>query len=224
MNRINLLIGVVVSVLALSPAYAIVSCNDRLCTQDTRQDVHKAKHSKVVHVPARRYSTHQRKYRSDHVQRNYAHNSGSLTTVPTAAGIAITVSTAIADRMTSFISDMVAHGYKPHNIGCYASGGHVRFSRHYSGNACDFDGSLSMAPFFRTAEAEELIKQHGLHSGCDYVLHGVRDCGHVDDMTGFVHRAVSYVAHHKPNYVRFAHRHRVRTASNMGYVIGHQRN
>src|ERR1700689_4750005 len=133
--------------LGAAPAHAIISCNDRLCLGEP-QVTHKAKHQKVVaHGALHKHASYQRKYKSDSVHKNFAHAPGGLTTVPTVVGIPITVSVAIADRMTSLIADLVAHGYKPHNIGCYASGGHVRYSRHYSGNACDFDGSLSVAPF-----------------------------------------------------------------------------
>ena len=47
---------------------------------------------------------------------------GSLVTVPTAAGIRITVAASVAPRFQGFISDIVAAGYRPRHIGCYASG------------------------------------------------------------------------------------------------------
>jgi hypothetical protein len=60
-------------------------------------------------------------------------------TVATAAGIDITISKTMAPKMQAFIEDLVEMGYKPKTIHCYARHGHVRGSRHYSGNACDFD-------------------------------------------------------------------------------------
>ena len=60
-------------------------------------------------------------------------------TVATAAGIDITVSKKMASKMQAFIDDLMEIGYKPKQIHCFARGGHVRGSRHYSGNACDFD-------------------------------------------------------------------------------------
>ena len=62
-----------------------------------------------------------------------------LVTVATAASIDITVSKNMAPKMQAFIADLMEIGYEPKQIHCFARGGHVRRSRHYSGNACDFD-------------------------------------------------------------------------------------
>lgn len=158
---------------------------------------------------SRHYAARWRGHRRAYVRRASEPNdareafSGGLAHVQTAVGIPITVSLAIKDRMLALIEEMKAIGYVPHSIGCFAAHGHVPHSRHHSGNACDFDGSLSVARFFRTEQAEQLIAKHGLHSGCDYVLHGTRDCGHVDDAVGFA-RASRGTAHagHRARYRR----------------------
>ena len=62
-----------------------------------------------------------------------------LVTVATAAGIDITLSEKMAPKMQAFIADLMEIGYKPKQIHCFARRGHVRGSRHYTGNACDFD-------------------------------------------------------------------------------------
>jgi hypothetical protein len=62
-----------------------------------------------------------------------------LVTVQTAANIPITVAANLASQFKALIADFVAHGYRPHHIGCYARGGHIKNSRHYAGAACDFD-------------------------------------------------------------------------------------
>lgn len=171
------------SAAAPTPAPHDHGCGDDryLWTCDVRSPEGKVQPRRVERVAKSHVGSHVERKAADVVR-------GGLVTVKTAIGQVITVSASIKDRMLAFIADLPAHGYTPRRVSCYASGGHVTHSRHYSGNACDFDGSISIAPFFRTAEAEKLIRAHGLHSGCDYVLHGVRDCGHVDDRVGFAGR------------------------------------
>jgi hypothetical protein len=105
-----------------------------------------------------------------------AAHSRELVTVPTAAGIDITVAPSSAAKFQGFIRDLVElRGYRPKHIGCFARGGHVTGSRHYSGNACDFD----QTGWNRTARVMyrigDLAKKWGLRNGCSF-----RDCGHVD--------------------------------------------
>lgn len=115
-----------------------------------------------------------------------SHASGGIVTVPTAAGIPITVAAGLAHRFAGFIADLVANGYKPSHIGCYASGGHVPNSRHYSGAACDIDQrgwGKTAAPMYHVAA---LAAKHGLRDGCSF-----GDCGHLDDgqsLRRYVHR------------------------------------
>lgn len=100
-----------------------------------------------------------------------------LITVPTAAGIDITVAPDFAPKITAFIADLVATtGYKPRRIHCYASGGHVRGSLHYSGHACDFDQSgwgKTARAMYRVAG---LVAKYGLRDGGEF-----RDWGHIDN-------------------------------------------
>src|SRR5262245_45466360 len=99
-----------------------------------------------------------------------------LVTVATAAGIDITVSKGMAPKMQAFIADLIEIGYKPKAIHCFARHGHVRGSRHYSGNACDFD----QRGWGKTAKMMDhvsvLAKLHGLRDGGSF-----RDWGHIDD-------------------------------------------
>lgn len=102
--------------------------------------------------------------------------NGNLVTLQTAAGIPITASASFAPKAAAFIADLVASGYTPKHIKCFARGGHVHGSRHYSGNACDID----QTGWGRTARAMHnvaaLAKVHGVRDGCSF-----RDCGHIDD-------------------------------------------
>ena len=103
-------------------------------------------------------------------------NPGGVVTVPTAAGIDITVSGKTAPKMQAFIAGLMEIGYKPKQIHCFARRGHVHGSRHYSGNACDFD----QRGWGKTAKimyhVSVLAKLHGLRDGGSF-----RDWGHIDD-------------------------------------------
>lgn len=116
-----------------------------------------------------------------------------LVTISTAAG-RITVAAHLAPRFKALIADLAAAGYHPRRVGCFATSGHVRHSRHYAGAACDFDGSLSRSAFMRSSTAHRIIVAHGFRDGCTFRVHGVRDCGHVDDGGGgrYAHRGVRY--------------------------------
>jgi hypothetical protein len=99
-----------------------------------------------------------------------------LVTVATAAGMDITVSKTMAPKMQAFIADLMEIGYKPKQIHCYARGGHVRGSRHYSGNACDFDQRGWGKTAGMMYHVSVLAKLHGLRDGGSF-----RDWGHIDD-------------------------------------------
>ncbi len=91
------------------------------------------------------------------------------------AGGPIVVSPTFAGKIKGFIADVVARGYKGY-IHCHAKGGHVRGSRHYSGNACDFAQTgwgKTVAVMYKVGD---LAKKWGLRDGCSF-----RDCGHIDD-------------------------------------------
>jgi len=127
-----------------------------------------------------------------------------LVTVPTAAGIDITVSKAMAAKMQAFIEDLMEVGYKPKQIHCFARRGHVRGSRHYSGNACDFD----QRGWGKTAEmmyhVSVLAALHGLRDGGSF-----RDWGHIDD--GLPLSRPRYARHNRPTVALAARQERYPT-------------
>ena len=107
------------------------------------------------------------------------HVSHGLVTVATAAGEAITVSASFAPKILGFISDLVDAGYVPKDIGCYARGGHMRGSRHYSGNACDFDQLARNKTAKAMYHVGLIAAKWGVRDGCAF--RGSPDCGHIDD-------------------------------------------
>jgi hypothetical protein len=131
--------------------------------------VHRSHHYLPLHHYAHRGPSH--------LYSDTAHSGGgNLVTVPTAAGIPITVASYDASKFVGFISDLVAQGFRPRHIGCFASGGHVRNSNHYHGGACDIDQTArNRAPGFMYHVAE-LAARWGLRDGCTF-----HDCGHIDD-------------------------------------------
>ncbi len=99
-----------------------------------------------------------------------------LVEVQTAAGIKIAVAGNNAWRFVGFVGDLVAlRSYRPRQIHCFATGGHVSNSNHYTGNACDVDQrgwGLTASTMYHV---RDLTKKWGLRDGCTF-----RDCGHVD--------------------------------------------
>ena len=124
-----------------------------------------------------------------------------LVTVATAAGIDITLSEKMAPKMQAFIADLMEIGYKPKQIYCFARRGHVRGSRHYSGNACDFD----QRGWGKTAKmmyhVSVLAKLHDLRDGGSF-----RDWGHIDD--GLSLSRPRYARHSRPTVILAARRER----------------
>jgi hypothetical protein len=124
-----------------------------------------------------------------------------LVTVATAAGIDITLSEKMAPKMQAFIADLMEIGYKPKQIHCFARRGHVRGSRHYSGNACDFD----QRGWGKTAKmmyhVSVLAKLHDLRDGGSF-----RDWGHIDD--GLPLSRPRYARHNRPTVILAARRER----------------
>lgn len=118
------------------------------------------------------------------------------------AGGPVSVSREIASRMKAFIADVVERGFKGH-IGCFARGGHVSGSRHYSGNACDFAQTGWGKTVKVMYHVGDLAKKHGLRDGCSF-----GDCGHIDDgrqlargrgiryaKSGYVQEATAHVSY-----------------------------
>ena len=148
-------------------AGAFISCDLHGCTNQTvnRTETATARQEtaiRIVHKP------HHRRSLSESI-------SSGLEWVNTAAGIQIQVAGDFAAKIEGFIADVVARGYHPHQIHCYASGGHVRGSLHYSGHACDFDQrgwGKTAAPMYHVAD---LCRKWGLRDGGEF-----RDWGHID--------------------------------------------
>jgi hypothetical protein len=123
----------------------------------------------------------------------------------TLAGV-VSVSARNAERFVGVINDLVNAGFRG-SVHCAAAGGHVRHSRHYSGNACDFNGGVRSHNRMGTAsmmygkEAAVIIAKHGFTNGCSF-----RDCGHVSDGEGggrrYASRRVHHAHHRHTHYAR----------------------
>ena len=126
---------------------------------------------------------------------------GGLITVQSAAG-PITIAASFQHKIIPFIADVVARGFRG-GVHCFARGGHVRGSLHYSGNACDFAQTgwgRTRAPMYHVSD---LTSKYGLRDGCTF-----RDCGHIDSgapLGGRYFAARSHQRHHH-HHVRYARR------------------
>lgn len=130
---------------------------------------------------ARHYRRHYHHVYAHHHYRNYQiaarpvyRTGGGLVTVPTAAGISITVAPAHAEKFVGFIADIVAAGYRPRDIGCYAQ--RSRGGAHPLGAACDFDQRARNSTAAFMYHIREIASRHGLRDGCSF-----GDCGHIED-------------------------------------------
>lgn len=105
--------------------------------------------------------------------------SDGLATVPTAAGVTITVAKNLVGPFKGFIEDLVKDGYTPKHIGCWAPvGTHVAHSNHYHGGACDFDQTGRNRTAKKMYHVRDLAAKWGLRDGCSF---RDPDCGHIDD-------------------------------------------
>jgi hypothetical protein len=149
---------------------------------------HRYMHHHYMHVAK---SHHKKHYY--HVAHGYLFpvNHPPLVTVSTAAHIMITVAPAVAERFVGLIRDLVAAGYNPKNITCYAAHGHIPNSLHHTGEACDIDQSGWNRTSGFMYHAHSIIVANGLRDGCDF--HSRKDCGHVD--TG--RSVASHTQHHR---------------------------
>lgn len=91
-----------------------------------------------------------------------------LVTVPTAAGINITVAADFAPKAQAVIADAEAQGIHLTRIRCYSATGHARNSNHHAGRACD------TRPYIPAT----IVRANGLRSGRDF-----HDPEHFDDAT-----------------------------------------
>ena len=150
--------------------------------------------SVCLSAPAHKAKTAQRHTkRAAHSRHTVTDANGNrgIVTVDTAAGIKIRVAADFAAPIQGVISDLVARGIKPKQIHCYASGGHVHGSRHYSGHACDFDfykGCMGCSAKW-TRSIGDIVARHGLRNGCSF-----GDCGHIDDGRQLAGRRKHYAA------------------------------
>lgn len=147
-------------------------------------DAHARRHHHRHHHFAR--SGH--RGRSAHV--DYRHGGSSLVTVKSAAG-SITVNAGHASQFLGAIADLVAAGFRG-PVHCYARGGHVRHSLHYTGEACDF-AQLGRNRVASGAgimyHAHTILTRWGLRDGCTF-----HDCGHADTGRNFAALTRRYYA------------------------------
>lgn len=118
----------------------------------------------------------------------------------TAAG-AIKVADRLADKFKGLIKDFADAGYRMSNVHCWAPvGTHVRHSRHYLGEACDFNqtGWGKTDKFMYTKQAAAIIAKWGFTNGCEF-----RDCGHV----GTDGQGRHYAVNRRHHYARRVHDH-----------------
>jgi hypothetical protein len=151
-------------VLALALAFGVVAA------ATVKADAHARRHHHRYYHFAR--SSH----RSRGERVDYQHVGFSLVTVNSAAG-SITVNAAHASQFVGAIADLVAAGFRG-PVHCYARGGHVRHSLHYTGEACDFaqTGRNRVASGAGVMyHAHAILARWGLRDGCTF-----HDCGHAD--------------------------------------------
>lgn len=133
------------------------------------------------HVHRRAYVHRGRTRSGHHSVPVLSPGSGDLVTVPTAAGISITVERKLAPQFQGFVDDLVKMGYTPKHIGCWAPvGTHVANSNHYHGGACDFDQTGWNQTASAMYHVGSLATKWNLRDGCSFRR---PDCGHVDDGT-----------------------------------------
>lgn len=127
-----------------------------------------------------------------------AGHAGNIRSVDTKAG-PIRVASAYASRFVGFINALVDAGYKPHEIGCYARGGHMPHSKHYRGMACDIDQDKRNVTAKFMYHVTELAHQYKLTDGCEW---RDKDCGHIEvPGDARVARHTRLVHHHRYHYV-----------------------
>lgn len=127
----------------------------------------------AVHRPVsksrRAHSTHQRAPRA------------GMVAVETALGpIAGGLDPSFAPKAQQVIADIAASGYvlpKGRRLGGYASGGHVRGSYHYRGQAVDVGQRCWGCSTVPKAVMRAAVARAGLRDGCEFNDHGHFDSG-----------------------------------------------
>lgn len=113
----------------------------------------------------------------------------------------VSVSKENADKFVGVINELVKAGYKGPVDCASGSHSHVPGSKHYSGNACDFDQcgwGCVHDPIMKTKTAAAIISKWGLTNGCAF-----SDCGHV----GTDNLGHHYTARHHVRYAHHYHKH-----------------
>lgn len=196
-NRIGIALSIACAVLiyllavAQGHARSIVICNQQGCSD--------------WHQPTSRHRAH---HRSRHDLDANGNRAGLITL--SVDGHRITVADdSFARRIRGFISDAVARGFRG-RIHCYATGGHVRHSLHYSGHACDFaqrGWNRTVRVMYHVAD---LARKWGLRDGCTF-----RDCGHIDaGRSSATYSARHYRSAKRKRHLSYIHERDVR-----GYVF-----
>jgi hypothetical protein len=186
-------------VLAFALAFGVVAA------ATVKADAHSRRHHHRYHHFA------QSSHRSRSANVDYQHVGFSLVTVSSAAG-PITVNAAHASQFIGAIADLIAAGFRG-PVHCYARGGHVRHSLHYTGEACDFAqlGRNRVASGARIMyHAHSILAHWGLRDGCTF-----HDCGHAD--TGRTFAAVTrrqYAVTPRRHYAEKNERRPVQTVEN----------
>jgi hypothetical protein len=184
-------------VLAFALAFGVVA------SATVKADAYARRHHHRYHHFARS------SYRSRSAHEGQEHGGFSLVTVHSAAG-AITVNAAHASQFIGAIADLVAAGFHG-SVHCYARGGHVRHSLHYTGEACDFaqlgrNRVASGAGIMYHAHA--ILSHWGLRDGCTF-----HDCGHAD--TGRTFAALGRRHYAEARRRRYAEKSERRPAENI---------
>jgi hypothetical protein len=184
-------------VLAVALAFGVVA------SATVKADAYARRHHHRYHHFAR--SSH----RSRSANVDNQHSGFSLVTVHSAAG-AITVNAAHVSQFVGAIADLVAAGFHG-PVHCYARGGHVRHSLHYTGEACDF-AQLGRNRVAAGAgimyHAHAILAHWGLRDGCTF-----HDCGHAD--TGRIFAALTRRQYADTRRRRYAEKGERRQAENI---------
>jgi hypothetical protein len=160
-----------------------IRCDDRVCITHApidvrmrnvypRNDARAARHhARTKEIARRKRNTH----RFEDDTRNVERKNGIIR-IATAAGPIVIASTT-ATAWKGFFRDLVLSGFTPTRVTCYARGGHMRLSLHYTGEACDIDQSARNRTASRMYHVTDIARRWGLRDGCTF---RDPDCGHID--------------------------------------------
>lgn len=157
-------------VLGLTSAFMLVMCH----ASDARTHRHHRHHVRHHHHP---------------VDAN-----GNLATVITSIGLTARVASSAREQFQKFIDAVELDGNKITDIGCFATHGHMRHSKHYRGLACDvMQQSRNVTAAFMY-HVTEIAHQFGLEDGCEWHR---KDCGHIEIPGPTVTVSARHHRHHR---------------------------